>query len=169
METINTLARRVQREGLAATADRARQADESREQRRVFADAMQHLAGAYRHELTDEAIRVYWHAIKDVPLEIRHVGMQRCTLTLKFFPTVAELRTACCDVVDERRKAAAVQAKALTEKCPDCHGSGLRDIPGQRNAVEKCTCVTRALALVQAAGDPLARPALPPSTDSEVV
>jgi hypothetical protein len=78
----------------------------------------------------------------------------------RFFPTVPEWVTACADVVDDRRKQAAAQVKALTEECADCHGSGWADVEGP-NAVTRCLCTTRALELLRTAGEPLARPALP--------
>jgi predicted urease superfamily metal-dependent hydrolase len=133
----------------------------SREARQQFAKALDHLAAAYRHEMVDEAVAVYWHALKDIPLEIRAEGMSRCAATLKFFPTVAELRTACCDVVDERRKRAAVTAKVIQEGCLVCLGTGWQNVTvnGELKAA-RCDCFKRALKLVQDAGQAIQRPAL---------
>ena len=112
---------------------------------------------------------VYLLTLQDVPREILAHGVTRLLQAgVTWMPKPGDIKQACCEVVDDRRKQAAAHAKALTDGCPDCHGSGWRDAEGP-NAVEKCTCVTRALKLVQAAGAPLARPASPPSTDSEVV
>ena len=90
---------------------------DAKAQRKVFWDALQALAAAYRHELTDDAIRVYWHALKAIPAELRDLGMQRVTVTLKFFPTVSELINACADVVDARRKALGLEAAKIREDC----------------------------------------------------
>jgi hypothetical protein len=154
MESIKAIARRT------PIGPHGPSHDAQKVARQAFKDAMDHLAAAYRHELTTEAIRVYWHALKDVSEPLQHEGMARCAQTLKFFPTVAELRTACADIVDERRALAARSAKALQEDCPDCHGSGLRDVEGP-NTVVRCRCVKRALELIAEAGEPLKRPALP--------
>lgn len=137
------------------------QADGSREARKQFAQALDHLAAAYRHEMVDEAVTVYWHALKDIPVTIRAEGMGRCAQTLKFFPTVAELRTACCDVVDERRTRASVTAKVIQEACLVCYGTGWQNVTVNGTArVDRCDCFRRALKLVQDAGQAIRRPAL---------
>ena len=126
------------------------------------------LTASLRQEVDTFQVRAYVRGLKDIAPDVILEAADALSTQIgrRFFPTVPEWVTACANVVDARRKAAAHTAKALQEQCPDCHGSGWRDAEGP-NAVEKCTCVTRALALVQAAGAP--RPALPPSTDSEVV
>lgn len=144
----------------ARAAMRAPEPD-TKEARAAFRARMEAFAAAYRHELTDEAIPVYWLALRRIPEDIRDEAMARCTLTLRFFPTVAELVAAAADVADERRAVAARTAKALRDGCPDCHGSGWREAA---RGVVRCTCHARALALMTDAPRAI-RPALPPKED----
>ena len=135
--------------------------DDTREARRQFKTELEHVAAAYRHELLDESIRVYWLALKDIPVEIRTAGLTRCLQAQRFFPTVAEILNGCADVVDERRKVAARTAQALREMC-DCI-EGWRET--KDGVVERCNCHARALALMEQCERPIKRPALPPSSE----
>ncbi len=108
---------------------------------------------------------VYMLTMSDVPREILALGVTRLLEQgVTWMPKPGDIKAACCAVVDERRAAAARQAKALTEDCPDCHGTGWADAEGP-SAVIRCNCRKRALELVQAAGDALPRPALPPPSE----
>jgi hypothetical protein len=133
-----------------------------------FAKFLQPLVVASRTKnFTKADASVYLLTLADVPREILALGVTRLLEAgVTWMPKPGNIKAACCDVVDERRAAAARQAKALREDCPDCHGSGWTETAANR--VAKCTCVRRALELVQAAGEALPRPALPASTDSEV-
>lgn len=110
---------------------------------------------------------VYLLTLADVPREILALGVTRLLEHgVTWMPKPGDIKAACCAVVDERRAAAARQAKALQDDCPDCYGSGWANAEGP-NAVVRCTCAKRALELVQAAGEALPRPALPPSSEVE--
>lgn len=123
------------------------------------------IASRTKNFTTAEA-SVYLLTLQDVPHEIlAHAVTRLIQAGITWMPKPGDIKQACCDVVDDRRKQAALQAKALTDDCPDCHGSGWRDTEGP-NAVEKCTCVKRALDLVEAAGEALPRPALPVHEDA---
>lgn len=78
--------------------------------------------------------------------------------------TLPEWVEACATIVDERRATAARQAKALLEDCPDCGGCGWTNAEGP-NSVLRCNCHTRARQLVEAAGEPVKRLALPPMSE----
>lgn len=160
MEPIGSIAARV-------TSLPSPEADDPKAAREQFRRALSAFADAYRHELSDDAIRVYWQALRHIPVEIRGEGMARCVQTIKFFPTVTEVLTACADVVDERRAKAKRLAEAFQDDCPHCVNSrGWREvlIDGVSRAV-RCDCWKRGQELIQAAGQALKRPALPPAPE----
>ncbi len=112
--------------------------------------------------------RVYVRGLAEVSPQVIVEATARILATPRRYPfNLPEWVGVCADIIDERRAAAARQAKALTEDCPDCRGTGWADAEGP-NAVVKCNCHKRALELVQAAGDALPRPALPPSSEEGV-
>lgn len=105
--------------------------------------------------------RVYVKGLARIPAEVVSESVERLLRQPRRYPlTLPEWIGVCADIVDERRRLAARQAKALTEDCADCHGTGWADVEGP-NAVERCTCVKRALEVTRAAGEAIARPALP--------
>lgn len=121
---------------------------------------------AFRTEVDAPQARLYRRLLAGVPADVVTESADRLMVQpgRRFLPTPAEWMTACADVVDERRTVAARQAKALQESC-DC-SEGWRDTD---HGVVRCACHQRALELVRAAGDALARPALPPSSEPELV
>lgn len=124
------------------------------------------VASRTKHFTKAEA-SVYMLSLQDVPRDVLALGVTRLIERgITWMPKPGDIKAACCDVVDERRHAAARLARALQDDCPECRGTGWADIEGP-NAVERCTCTKRALELVDAAGRALPRPALPPSTDPE--
>lgn len=131
-----------------------------------FAKFLQPLVIASRTKtFTKAEASVYLLTLRDVPREILALGVTRLIEQgVTWMPKPGDIKRACCDVVDERRALAARQAQALKQDCPDCHGSGFRDVEGP-NQVLPCSCHRRALELVNAAGQALPRPALPESTD----
>ena len=136
------------------------------EDRLRFAAALGPLVVASRTKTfsPSEAL-VYMQTMSDVPQTILEEGVTRLLEQgVTWMPKPGDIKSACCAIVDERRSAAARQAKALTEDCPECRGTGWADLEGP-NAVVKCNCRKRALELVQAAGEALPRPALPPSSE----
>lgn len=167
MEPLNSIAQRYQ-------PGRCVPESESRAARQQFRDELVHFSAAYRHELVDETIRVYWQALKNIPVEIRTLGLQRCLVALKFFPTVAEVLNACADVVEARRRSLALQAEALKAECQyrldhvctgrwrDSHG------PDGTPCVLPCECHRDGLKLLAQAEAPIERPALPPSSEDGV-
>lgn len=129
---------------------------------RAIRNGLALLTASLRHGVDEFQVRAYLKLMAKIPPEIITLGAERLSTEAgrRFFPSVPEWLAACADIVDERRKAAAAQARALQEDCPECHGSGWADAEGP-NAVISCRCKTRAIELVQAAGEPLQRPALP--------
>jgi hypothetical protein len=104
---------------------------------------------------------VYMLTMQDVPRDLLALGVTRLIEQgITWMPKPGDVKMACCDVADERRRAASRQAKALQEDCPDCRGTGWMDAEGP-NAVDRCNCIKRSLELVAAAGEALERPALP--------
>lgn len=141
---------------------------EERQAREQFKSELEHLAAAYRHELMDETIRVYWRALKDIPVEIRTAGLTKCLQTLKFFPAVAEILNACADVVDARRKVLAAEAARLKEDCElrkqgQCNGVHRET----HNGVTRCECHKVSVERMALAPTAIQRPALPPPSDPE--
>jgi hypothetical protein len=82
----------------------------------------------------------------------------------RFQLTLPEWLGVCATIVDERRAHVARIAQSLQDDCPQCMGSGWANTEGP-NAVVRCTCRTRALELMAQAIAPIARPALPASTE----
>lgn len=127
--------------------------------------ALAEMVTAFRVEVDTPQARLYRRLLGDVPADVVAESADRLMVEpgRRFLPTPAEWMTMCATVVTERRGAAARAAMALTEDCPDCHGSGFRDVAA-RNAVERCTCRKRALALLDGMPQPLALP--PASTEA---
>jgi hypothetical protein len=118
------------------------------------------LAGIIR-EVDAPTRLVYVRGLKDVAPDVILLATERLLTTPRRFPlTLPEWVETCAAVVEDRRKSAARQAKALTEDCPDCQGSGWSNAEGP-NAVIRCTCAKRALALIEEAGRPVMRALLP--------
>jgi hypothetical protein len=118
------------------------------------------IASRTKNFTTAEA-SVYLLTLQDVPREVLALGVTNLIEAgITWMPKPGDIKQACCAVVDERRALAARSAKALQDDCPDCRGSGWRDAEGP-NAVEKCSCVKRALELLQSVGEPLKRLSLP--------
>lgn len=169
MERVSSIAGRVQ------IGKMPKSRDESRAEREQFAGELLHVAAAYRHELTDETIRVYWQALKGIPVEIRTLGLTQCLKGTRFFPTVAEVLNACADVVDVRRKVLADQGEALKAACQYridglCTGRW-RDSHNAKGiaCVVPCDCHQASVALLEKADKPIARPALPAAPDDPEV
>jgi hypothetical protein len=163
MESISTIAQR----GLPAVVEEVESQNLARAAREQFRVEMEHFAAAYRHELLDETIRVYWLALKKLPVEIRTQGLTRCLQAIKFFPTVAEILNACADVVDDRRKALAREAAKIQEDC-DLRQAGIC-VSGMRETHEgmiRCECHKQGQALLARAHAPIERPALPEHTET---
>lgn len=112
---------------------------------------------------------VYLLTLQDVPRDILALGVTRLLEQgVTWMPKPGDIKSACADVADERRKRAAEFAKTLLEDCPDCHGSGWADAEGP-NAVIRCRCLTRSLELMAEAGQVITRPALPPASEEPAV
>jgi hypothetical protein len=129
---------------------------------RAIRNGLALLVASLRQEVDDVQVRAYLRGLKGLPADVISEAADRLATTAgrRFFPTVPEWISVCVDIVDERRATAARQAQALQADCPDCHGSGWANAEGP-NAVTRCRCFVRGLALIQAAGVALARPALP--------
>jgi hypothetical protein len=139
------------------------------DERVAFAQLLRPLVIASRvKDFTAAEASVYMLTMEDVPREVVIDAVTRLLREgVTWMPKPGDLKHACCAVVDARRLSAARQAKALQEDCPDCRGSGWADAEGP-NAVVRCNCIKRALELVAEAGEALARPALPPSSEEVV-
>jgi hypothetical protein len=133
-----------------------------------FAKLLQPLVTASRvKDFSKAEASVYMLTMEDVPREVLIDAVTRLLHAgVTWMPKPGDLKRACCEVVDARRQTAARHAKALQDGCPDCLGSGWANAEGP-NAVIRCLCTKRALELIQAAGEALTPPALPPSTDPE--
>jgi hypothetical protein len=128
-------------------------------------------ATSLRQDVDTYQVAAYLRGLKDVPADVVLEGadaqIRRMALQpsgKRFFPTVPDWLASCAGVVHERRQAAARQAKALQEDCPDCHGSGWADAEGP-NAVQRCRCLTRSVELMANVTAPIKVPALPPSSE----
>lgn len=127
--------------------------------RALFAKFLAPLVVASRdRQFTKAEATTYMLTLADVPRDILALGVtQLVEQGVTWMPKPGDIKSACADIVDERRAAAARQAKALLEDCPDCHGSGWADVEGP-NAVKPCTCKARARQLMADLIAPIARP-----------
>lgn len=134
-----------------------------------FARYLQPLVIASRCKtFTAAEASVYMLTMKDVPREVLGQSVLRLIdQGVTWMPKPGDIKRVCCDMVDERRQAAVAQSEALMRDCQDCFGSGWANAEGP-NAVERCRCHARAVELVAAAGQALARPQLPAASDPEV-
>lgn len=115
--------------------------------------------------------RVYVRGLQDVPSAVIRESAERLSTEIgrRFIPSLPEWLGKCADIVDERRTAAARHAAALRDDCVQCDATGwvsLVDASGAEQ-VKRCWCWTRGLELIKQAGQPLSRPALPPSSEPE--
>jgi hypothetical protein len=137
----------------------------------AFARIIQPLITATRcKDFDDEKakpqLKVWMDVCHDLPPELMADAVAQLLPVSKWMPKPAEVREACCLIVEQRRLAAVRQAKALLDDCPDCQGSGWANAEGP-NAVERCTCAKRAWQLLAEAGQMIARPVLPPAREEE--
>lgn len=117
-----------------------------------FAQSLLVLATALSFELDDPTIRVYWHALKSVPSEVRRQALARASEMPWFkFPQPGELKKLATVVWNEQRSAAAQRHLA------DCSHSGHWIDLGR--GMTRCPCWTRAMQAMQAVGEPVALPA----------
>lgn len=58
----------------------------------AFAEALRLLEGIFAKKLADGLVKVYWTALRDLPLEAVKAGIERHIRYGKFFPKPAELR-----------------------------------------------------------------------------
>jgi hypothetical protein len=68
-------------------------------------------------ELTANNIKGYVWSLSDLPLVVLQAAMTRCVDTLKFFPTVAEIR--------ENAEAVNMNMPEPMINCSRCHGTGM--------------------------------------------
>ena len=110
-----------------------------------------------RHQL------VTWvMALDDIPLDVLSAGVQHLLRRVTWMPRPGELRAACCDIVEERRKNAGRRAKALMANCDQCEGIGWRfDTVEGVEIARRCVCFERAGDIMRGVPEPIERPALP--------
>jgi len=106
-------------------------------------------------------LSTWMRALSDVGPELLAEGIDRLLPSVTWMPKPGEVRAACCDVVDARRRKALQQAAALRDGCDCSEGWRYRD----DGRVERCQCWLRTRELVEAAGQPLTRPALPAASE----
>lgn len=140
---------------------------------RAIRNGLALLTASLRQEVDAVQVKAYLRGLKDIPADVVLEGADELIRAIsaqpmgkRYFPTVPDWFAACASVVDERRKRAARQARALQETCDACHGSGWADAEGP-NAVERCWCAKRAIQLLEEAGDAISRPALPAHDEPE--
>jgi hypothetical protein len=116
-------------------------------------------------------VRAYLRGLRDVPPDVileavdaHLLRMSQLPVGKRFFPTVPDWLASCAGIVNDRRQAAARQARALQEDCPDCRGTGWADTEGP-NSVLPCRCKTRAVELMNQVTAPIRVPQLPPAPE----
>lgn len=136
------------------------------EQDRVeFARFLAPLVAASRTKtFTKSEASAYLLTLMDVPRDVLAQAVTRLLQAgVTWMPRAGDIKAACCDVVDDRRRLAMKQAALLRDGC-DCTPEGWRYRDDGK--VERCLCWVRAQALIAEAGAPLARPALPAAEES---
>ena len=141
------------------------------EDRLQFAKFLDPLVLASRTKnFTPSEASVYLLTLADVPREILGLGVMRLLEQgVTWMPKPGDIKAACADVVDERRKLAIAQADALSKDCATCQGTKFEEVKDDQGfaRLKPCWCRKRGLELIAEAGNPIQRPALPPAS-SEV-
>lgn len=110
---------------------------------------------------------VYLLTLQDVPRDVLALAVTKLVQDgVTWMPKPGAIKSACCDVVEERRRALTAEAAVIREQCElrkqgACDGIH-RDT---HNGVVRCECHKQAVQLIASAGEPLTRPALPPASD----
>jgi hypothetical protein len=80
-----------------------------------------------------------------------------------WMPRADEVKAVCCDIVDERRTAAAKYAQRQQDECLVCRDQRgwMPVVVNGVETVDRCGCWRRGRQAIEAAGEPLTRPALP--------
>jgi len=143
---------------------------QDRAHRAEFSRFMAPLVAASRTKnFTEAEALAYLLSLADVPRDVLGEAVTRMLESgVTWMPRAGDIRSACCDVIDQRRQVAARQAKALAEDCQECEGTQWKRLEGVDGfeRVTRCRCFTRGLELVTQAGAALKRPALPESTET---
>ena len=122
------------------------------DERVAFGRGLLLLATALDRELDEPEVRVYWHALKGVPADVRReVFAAASERVWRRFPRPGDLKVLAADIIRTRREAAARLHLA------DCAHPGHWLEDGA--AVRRCPCWGLAMAAMAAVGEPLALPA----------
>ncbi len=127
-----------------------------------FGESILLLATALGFDLDEAVIGVYWHALKDVPSDLRVETLLEAANRKWFkFPTPADLKKIAAELIETRRKEAF--RESLPADCPDCGGSRWRPVTIDGvERLERCGCWQAAKKAMERVGQPIA---LPPSRD----
>jgi hypothetical protein len=115
-----------------------------------------------------ETVQAWIMQLHDVPEDVLFEGFARVFgQGITWMPRPGDVRKACAALIEERRRAAAVDAQQLIASCEDCGGSKFRPVVDAQGVTRmtRCECHRRAMALVNQHPDPIA---LPPADDQAV-
>lgn len=137
--------------------------------RRAFAELLKPLVIASRLktsaklEFTASETSTYMLTLDDVPHQILIDAISKLLRDgITWMPRPGDIKAACADVVDAARRLAQERAKEFQQNCTVCAKDGWErlSVKGQWT-VRRCECWRRGIALLDAAGTPIARPQLP--------
>lgn len=120
-------------------------------------------------ETVDAAARAWILSLAEIPAAVLEAGVERLLAAgPTWMPKPGDLRRACAELVDERRRTVAPAAQALIANCIQCQGSTWEDYRGEDGVarVRRCGCHARSLALLADLPTPIA---LPPAPDDPAV
>lgn len=129
--------------------------------RESFGKSIFALATALGFDLDRAVISVYWHALRELPGEIRTAMFLKASEQRWFkFPQPAQLKTIASELVAERRKTAFWNSLPPGDTCPDCRGSRWRSVVvNEVERLERCPCWQAALKAADRVGQAIALPA----------
>ena len=85
--------------------------------KRAFMDAMRRTGVAFGAVVDDPQLAVYWDGLRDLELDVLREAFHDCTLALKFFPRIVDLRDAAGGV--QAKREAAKTARLLAAWQPE--------------------------------------------------
>lgn len=108
--------------------------------------------------VTTETVQAWILTLGDVPADVLEEARARVLAEgITWMPRPGDVKRHCVAIVGERIRAIAIEAKALTEQCERCHGSGWTEVEIEGYArVTRCGCHAAVMQIM--AGAPKALP-----------
>lgn len=129
-----------------------------------FARALMALATALGFDLDEAVVGVYWHALKDLPDDLRVETLLECGNRKWFkFPKPADVKELAAGLMDAKRKRVFFATLPPGDTCPTCFGTRWKTVNVNGvNREDRCDCWKAAMQAMDRVGQAVA---LPPSRE----